>query len=216
MKFCDPVMNQPTSTDGNVIRCFFFRGWDGCFFIRTTSRCNDLQVPNTSQYHFPTPFPRPPAPKRWRSSLAKRADFKSWMSNLGMMRRTTWYSPCNKPHTIHVWYLPTFACFLCTIHGWYGNSKGPWKFMVGRRFYPFGMAYLQGRTVSFGEIERYHSCWINGVDAGLPSKILQEEWLLPSVARRSFWGQGLNTTVNYTRIQVAHESICKCSITSLL
>ena len=27
----------------------------------------------------------------------------------------------------------------------------PWKWMVGRRSFPFGMAYFQGRTVSFWE-----------------------------------------------------------------
>ena len=31
------------------------------------------------------------------------------------------------------------------------NSKSPWKWMVGRRMLPFGMAYFQGRTVSFRE-----------------------------------------------------------------
>ncbi len=31
------------------------------------------------------------------------------------------------------------------------NSKSPWKWMVGIRSFPFGMAYFQGRTVSFRE-----------------------------------------------------------------
>lgn len=39
-------------------------------------------------------------------------------------------------------------------------------------------------------VERYHSCRITSFDAGLPPKILQEEWLLPSVAWRFFLGGG--------------------------
>ena len=31
------------------------------------------------------------------------------------------------------------------------NSKNTWRWMVGRRSFPFGMAYFQGRTVSFRE-----------------------------------------------------------------
>ena len=193
---------------GNVIRCCFF-------FVAETAVFSLGRPQGAMTYKFPIPFPRPPAPKvakqRGKEGRLQIMDEQSWHDaedNMIFSLQQTPYHPCM---------VFTYICLFFVQHTWMvWEQQRSWTFMVGRRFYPFGMAYLQGRTVSFGEIERYHSCWINGVDAGLPSKILQEEWLLPSVARRSFWGQGLSTTVNYTRIQMAHESICKCIITSLL